>query len=89
MNTTRYIDRLNGSSTHFLNKQLFSVSFCRRPSSNRTIQRLFGSVEILLATYQQPVRKLASLTHTKGKDSTVLFYRKNPPILRNTEIFKL
>jgi len=27
MNTTRYIDRLNGSSTHFLNKQLFSVSF--------------------------------------------------------------
>jgi hypothetical protein len=45
MNTTRCIDRLNGSSMHFLTKQLFSVSFCPRPSSNRSIQSLFDSVE--------------------------------------------
>lgn len=51
MNITRCIDRLNSSSTHFLTKQLFSVSFCHRPSSNPTIQSLFGSVEILLVTY--------------------------------------
>jgi hypothetical protein len=45
MNTTRYIDRLNGSTTHFLTKQLFSVSYCPRPSSNRSIQSRKGSVE--------------------------------------------
>ncbi len=42
MNTTRYIDRLNDSSTHFLTKQLSSVNFYHQPSSNRTTQSLFA-----------------------------------------------
>jgi hypothetical protein len=62
MNTTRCIDRLNGSSTHFLTKQLFSVSFCHRPSSNHTIQSWLcrNSPGQLPSAVKQSISRLAN-----------------------------